>query len=199
MVPPAQVGLLVEKDVGPVGHIQPCGEVDPGPEEAADEGGGELVGLVHPWLHPHRLGHLPPQPPVGEGSPQQAGPAPGGPDDRDHGRPAGGLGLGYLARGGGRRGRGGLRPALSRGDGRRRGVRDGGLVRGRGKNPLHIGPTGDPLGHQTHRQGQAGRQDHPQQHHPPQGTGDPPGDLFQRQAEDHHHKGHHRGGGGHGQ
>ena len=95
VVPPAQVGLLVEKDVGPVGHIQPCGEVDPGPEEAADEGGGDLVGLVHPWLHPHRLGHLPPQPPVGEGSPQQAGPAPGGPDPCDHGGPVGG-GRGFL-------------------------------------------------------------------------------------------------------
>ena len=201
VVPPAQVGLLVEEDVGPVGHIQPCGEVDPGPEEAADEGGGDLVGLVHPWLHPHRLGHLPPQPPVGEGSPQQADPAPGGPDPCDHGGPAGG-GRGFLW---GSVWNGCLLDwGLGCGLGLGGGVGQDGVpsvLRHRvgGENPLYIGPTGDPLGHQAHRQGQAGGQNHPQQHHPPQGAGDPPGDLFQGQAEDHHHKGHHRGGGGHGQ
>ena len=99
VVPPAEMGPLVEEDVGPVRRVQPRGEIDPGPEKPAHEGGGDLVTLIHPRRHQggdqHGLRHLPPQPQVGQGGPQQAGQAPGGPDARHHSRPAGG-GRGFL-------------------------------------------------------------------------------------------------------
>ena len=207
MVPPAQVGLLVEEDVGPVGHIQPCGEVDPGPEEAADEGGGDLVALIHRRRHQggdqHGLCHLPPQPQVGQGGPQQAGQAPGGPDPREDCRPVkGGGSRRRLWRGVGKGGLlgGGLGWGLGLlggvcGDG----VRRRRLRRGGGEDLLHIGPAGDPLGHQPHRQVQPAGEDHPHQHHRPQGAGDPPGGPFQGQAEEHHDARRHRRRGGHGQ
>ena len=168
VVPPAQVGPLVEEDVGPVGHIQPRREVDPGPEETADEGEG--FGRSRTPLAPP----APPRPPAAaaasrRGRPTAGRPAPGGPDDRDHGRPAGGgrgflwgsvwngclldWGLGCGLGLGGGIGQDGVPLVLRRRDG--------------GENPLYIGPAGDPLGHQAHRQGQAGGQNHSRQHHPP--------------------------------
>ena len=46
VIPPPQVGLLVEKDVGPVLGVQPHGEIDFRGENTADKGGGNLIGLI---------------------------------------------------------------------------------------------------------------------------------------------------------
>ena len=50
IVPAADVGLLVQEDVAPVGFRQANGKIDAGAEEAADEGAVDLIRLIDIFL-----------------------------------------------------------------------------------------------------------------------------------------------------
>ena len=50
IVPAADVGLLMEQDVAPVGFRQANGKIDAGAEETADEGDVDLIRLIDIFL-----------------------------------------------------------------------------------------------------------------------------------------------------
>ena len=162
--PPPQVGLLVEKDVGPVLGVQPHGEVDFRGENTADKGGGNLIGLIEVALQPDGFPGPPAQTEVGNAPPKEHAQGAGPPESDHH--------IGPVRPGGG--------PLVCRAAGVRRGRRlgaGGGLQRL--PSLLHVGALGDGGGDQAHGKGEAHRTDHADKDHHPQQTGDPPGRPFQ--------------------
>ena len=53
MIPAAEVILLMPQDVAPLRFRQGGGQVDLGPEQAHDEGGGDVVRQIDVVLQPH--------------------------------------------------------------------------------------------------------------------------------------------------
>ena len=164
MVPPAEMGPLVEEDIGPVRRVQPRGEIDPWAGKTRTRR-GRGSGRSHTPPPPSGGRPARPPPPAAAAAGRTGRPTAGRPGTRrpqipvriagQRGAAAGAAGSGEAS------GRavcwaGGLGWGLGLGGGVcGDGVRRRRLRRGGGEDLLHIGPAGDPLGHQPHPAGPA--------------------------------------------
>ena len=71
VVPAAQMGPLVAQHALQGLPLQPRGQIHPGPENAQDKGGGDVVAEVNLLPHPDGGRHLPPQPQIAHSRPAQ--------------------------------------------------------------------------------------------------------------------------------